>query len=70
MFIKKTARAKAGEVSFDRTFSILFQNGFFGKDRRAFGPGRWLDIPGYGAYRSTSRWLRDEQGVEKPHRTL
>jgi hypothetical protein len=34
---KKSRPGAAGEFSFDRTVSILFQNGFFGKDGRPFG---------------------------------
>jgi len=44
-FTKKSYPGAAGEVSLDRTVSILFQNVFFGKFDRPFGPGRWLDIP-------------------------
>jgi hypothetical protein len=44
-FTKKSHPGAAGEVGLDRTASILFQNGFFGKFGRPFGPGRWLDIP-------------------------
>ena len=47
---KKSHPGAAGEVGLDRTVSILFQNGFFGKFGRPFGPGRWLDIPRRGEY--------------------
>jgi hypothetical protein len=62
---KKTRPDAAGEISFARTVSILFQNGFFGKDGRLFGHGRWLDIPRYGAYSSTFRWIRNKLGLPK-----
>jgi hypothetical protein len=42
---KKNHPGAAGEVGLDQTSSILFQNGFFGKFGRPFGPCRWLDIP-------------------------